>query len=203
MYDGKAAFFDAQAEAPWADGEYGPEERAKLKRLFGLLPDLRGAAVLEPGCGTGRLTRELSEAVGGEGAVLALDISPRMVAVARKRLGDSGNVELRVAELETCELSGRVFDAVLCHQVFPHFNDQSLALTRIAGLLRSTGLLVISHFIGRERINDVHRKAGTAVEADLLPEEPEMRALLEAAGFEILHYEDEDERYLLSARLRG
>jgi hypothetical protein len=55
MNHAKAAFFDAQVDAPWAAEEYGPGEAPKIRRLLteGMLHC--GLSVLEPGCGTGRL----------------------------------------------------------------------------------------------------------------------------------------------------
>jgi 3-polyprenyl-4-hydroxybenzoate decarboxylase len=56
------------------------------------------------------------------------------------------------------------------HQVFPHFDDQEHAAEIIARCLRAGGRLVILHLISRREINDLHRKAGTAVAQDMLPE---------------------------------
>lgn len=52
--------------------------------MLGCLPgDLRGARILDAGCGTGLVTEELAR----RGAdVLAVDISPSLINVARKRL---------------------------------------------------------------------------------------------------------------------
>ncbi len=57
---------------------------AMRARLLGALPaDLAGARVLDAGCGAGQMTRELAER-GAE--VVAVDLSPALVAVARERL---------------------------------------------------------------------------------------------------------------------
>lgn len=203
MYKEKADFFDAQARAPWADNEYTLEEMEKVRRLLRLLPNKQGLTLLEPGCGTGRLTVELAEAVAPGGSVMALDISPRMVEVAKQRLGRCNNAEVLTVELESRILPERAFDAVVCHQVFPHLNDKPRALERMACLLKPQGHLIISHFIGREEINDVHRKAGTVVEHDLLPDAAEMRELLEAGGFDVLELVDMPDFYMLSACLKS
>jgi ubiquinone/menaquinone biosynthesis C-methylase UbiE len=82
----RAAFFDSQVEAPWADTPYGQAENSKLERLFAQCGSLAGCAVLETGCGTGRLTELLSRQVGPIGFVHACDISRRMVQKAQERL---------------------------------------------------------------------------------------------------------------------
>ncbi len=200
-YMKKAAFFDAQAKADWADANYSPEEFEKLDRLLVLLEAAPGMRILEPGCGTGRLTTVLGKAVGVEGAVTALDISVRMANAARRRCAEQKQVQVLQGCLETCSLSVAQFDAVACHQVFPHFNDHVRALDRMARCLRPSGRLVISHFIGREEVNDVHRKAGTVVEKDMLPGEADMLALFGQAGFTVDLLEDTANAYFLSARL--
>ena len=209
MNEAKARFFDAQATAPWADTDYGPDEAAKLARLLALMttlmPTLERSRVLEPGCGAGRLTLELARAVGPEGHVTALDISAGMTARARERLAGYPGVQVLTAALEDLDPGlvatlGGAYDMAVCHQVFPHFDDQGAALARLAGLLKPGGALVVSHFITRARVNDVHRKAGTAVEADLLPDEAGMRAMLREAGFRVRSLEDGELGYYLAAQ---
>ncbi|MFW5488799.1 MAG: class I SAM-dependent methyltransferase [Desulfovibrio sp.] len=202
-YKEKAAFFDGQANAYWADSDYTPEEHEKIRKLLSLLEAGPGKRILEPGCGTGRLTTVLGQSVGPEGGVTALDISARMVETAQRRCAGQPHVQVLVSGLESCSLPESTFDAVACHQAFPHFNDHVLALEYMSRYLRPAGRLVISHFIGRAAINDVHRKGGTAVEKDLLPDADDMRALLAQAGFIVELLEDTDDAYYLAARLRA
>jgi SAM-dependent methyltransferase len=57
---------------------------ARLVELAGLRP---GAAVLDVGCGQGEPALAAAEAVEPGGRVLGIDLSPRMVAAARRRAG--------------------------------------------------------------------------------------------------------------------
>jgi ubiquinone/menaquinone biosynthesis C-methylase UbiE len=201
MNQAQAAFFDSQAEAPWADAPYGESEASKLKRLLSLCGPLKGKAVLEPGCGTGRLTQWLAQVVGPGGCVQACDISGRMVRKAQERTCGLVQVRIYHAAMEDLDLAGGSLDLVLCHQVFPHFKDQSAALAYIAKVLKPGGTLVIAHFECRRHINDVHRKAGTVVEHDQLPERQEIEVMLNAVGLRIRHYFDDPKLgYLLIAR---
>jgi SAM-dependent methyltransferase len=56
-----------------------------------------GDRILDVGCGPGFYITELLEAVGREGAVVGVDISADMLAVAAKRAAGHGNVEFHEA----------------------------------------------------------------------------------------------------------
>lgn len=199
-YKAKAAYFDENATAPWAAAEYGPEEQKKLARLFRYTGSLKGLKVLEPGCGTGRLTEILTDLVGPEGRVTALDISSRMVAAARRRTLGKKNVEIHQTAVEDFALAGDEYDLILCHQVFPHFEDSGSVLILLAKALKVDGRLMVVHFINFEEINDTHRKASTAVAMDMMPEEVEMCHLCDKAGLEVGFILDDHLGYFLSAR---
>ncbi|WP_155310717.1 class I SAM-dependent methyltransferase [Desulfosarcina ovata] len=200
-YLAKACFFDAQVQADWAAQAYGGDEAEKLERLFAVTGCLNGLRLLEPGCGTGRLTAVLAEKVGPHGRVVAMDISPRMVAAARRRLMRFANVDLRMGPVETMADQLGIFDQIVCHQVFPHFADRAAALKTLVRMLKPAGRLVISHFISFAEINDVHRKAGTAVAEDLMPPQQIMQRWCGQCRLTIEQWQDDDNGYLLSALL--
>jgi demethylmenaquinone methyltransferase/2-methoxy-6-polyprenyl-1,4-benzoquinol methylase len=195
----KARFFDAQAQAEWAAPDYTPQERAKIAEVFHSLSSLVGQTVLEPGCGTGRLTQILADRVGPQGRVLAMDISPQMVQMARAKVGGLSNVHLRCASMESCALPWGEVDLVFCHQVFPHFDDQEHAAEIISLCLRPGGRLVILHLISSRKINDLHRKASTAVAQDMLPEQEQMHRIMNQVGLTVEELLDADDRYVLVA----
>jgi len=199
MYSVKAAYFDENVGVPWAATEYGPDEMDKLYRLFQHTGPLRGLKVLEPGCGTGRLTEILSDHIGEDGSVVALDISPRMIDEARRRTAKRGNVGIHLSAIEDFPLEKNSYDLILCHQVFPHFEDKRKVLTMLSRALKMDSRLIVIHFIDFKKINDLHRKAGTAVEADMMPEEMEMRRLFDDAGLDIGFILDDHLGYFLSA----
>ena len=60
--------------------------------------------------------------VGPHGRVVAMDISPRMVAAARQRLFRFANVDICLGSVERMAEQLGVFDQIICHQVFTHFN---------------------------------------------------------------------------------
>jgi ubiquinone/menaquinone biosynthesis C-methylase UbiE len=202
MYEAKAAYFDANVDALWAAPEYGKEEMFKLARLFRHIGPLKGFKVLEPGCGTGRLTEILSNHVGQAGLVVALDISPMMVDAARHRTGVRPNIQIHQCAIEEFWVKMEEYDLIVCHQVFPHFEDKRKVLKALASALKPKGRIVVIHFINRSEINDRHRKAGTAVEMDMMPGQDEMECLFTKTGLEIECILDDHLGYFLSASLR-
>ena len=90
---------------------------AVLARLSGIAPD---ACVLDVGCGTGRVTKELVSLVP-EGRVFAIDASQDMVDVARGQLGDHAEVWCEdVLELDLDEPVDVIVSTATLHWVRDH-----------------------------------------------------------------------------------
>ena len=199
MYRRKAVFFNQQVNEAWAANEYGEQEEKSLKMLFTEADPLEKMKILEPGCGTGRLTRILSDRAGSEGLVVALDISSNMVSAARKKLAGRENVQIHLAAVEDLKFRDNSFDIIICHQVFPHFEDKRKVLELMQKILKKGGKLIIHHFISLEQINNVHRKAGTAVQNDIMPDSEKMKTLFKGAGFQIIFIRDGENGYFLNS----
>jgi ubiquinone/menaquinone biosynthesis C-methylase UbiE len=120
-----------------------PLLRRKAVAAMGLRP---GDAALEVGVGSGRNLPYLLDAVGPGGSVTGIDLSPGMLAEARKLVARRGaaNVELTQADASTAELD-RDFDAVLfslSYSVIPA-DARPAALARAWERLRPGGRLVV------------------------------------------------------------
>jgi len=100
---------------------------------------LRGdEAVLDAGCGTGRVTRVLAGRLP-RGRVIAVDGSESMVAKARENL--PANCDVRFADLAELELDEPV-DAILSTAVFHWVPDHDRLFRRLHDALRPGGRLV-------------------------------------------------------------
>ena len=83
--------------------------------------------------------------------------------------------------------------------MFPHFANKKKVLTSLSKALKPEGKVIVIHFINFDEINDRHRKAGTAVEMDMMPGKDEMRRLFDDTGLEVEFILDDHLGYFLSA----
>jgi cyclopropane fatty-acyl-phospholipid synthase-like methyltransferase len=85
-------------------------------KQFGLRP---GHDVLELGCGVGTQTELIAADLQGSGRLLAVDLSPRSVELARARLSGRTNVEFIAGDAVELELD-RMFDVIVMPDVIEH-----------------------------------------------------------------------------------
>lgn len=133
-------------------------DRMKQLLLSWLPTNLSGTRVLDAGCGTGQAAVELARR-GAE--VLAIDLSPNLVQVARERASESalrGRIDFRSGDMLDAELGS--FDHVLAMDSLIHYEpeDAVAALSALAPRVRGsivwtfaprTPLLAMMHAAGR------------------------------------------------------
>lgn len=156
-----------------------------------------GDRVLDIGCGNGQTTRDAAS-LAPRGRVLGVDLSTRMLDVARRRADEAGlaNVELLQADAQIHPFDPGSFDLALSRTGTMFFGDPVAAFTNIGRALRPAGRLVVLVWQGIER-NDWFRELVAALAAGRdLPRPPpdapgpfsyadpaRSRAVLAAAGF--------------------
>ncbi len=109
-----------------------------------------GERVLDVGCGAGASTLATAEAVGPDGAVLGIDISPALLARAAERVAEAGlgNVTLNRADAATHGFEGDPFDLMISRFGMMFFDDSVAALSNIRSALRPGGRVAFVAWAG-------------------------------------------------------
>ena len=151
-------------------------ERAALAAAVGLAP---GEEVADIGAGTGLFLEPFARAVGAEGRVFAVDISPGFVEHLDARIADEGwtNAQTVLCTERSTELQSASVDAAFVCDTYHHFEYPDHTLASLHDALRPGGRLVIVDFEREEGVSDEwvlnHVRAGKSV----------FRGEIEAAGF--------------------
>ena len=116
-----------------------------------------GERVLDLGTGTGAVAERVASAVGADGEVVGVDISPEMLALARQRVAAGGmqNVTFREGRAEALPVEEAGFDAVLASLSLMYVIDRAAAAREIARVLRPGGRLVAAVWAGPDRCDIV------------------------------------------------
>jgi len=105
--------------------------------------DLRGARVLDLGCGGGLL----SEALARAGAkVIAIDLAPDLIEIAKLHLLESKvDVDYRVQDVaQLAQVEPASFDAICCMEMLEHVPDPPGIVHACARLLKTGAPLIAS-----------------------------------------------------------
>ena len=96
-------------------------------------------AALDIGCGTRAFSRRLAER---SDRVVALDLSPQMIRLARERSRCYSNIEFHVADATTWDFPLERFDCVASLATLHHLPIEEMLL-KMKGALRPGGVLVV------------------------------------------------------------
>lgn len=170
-------------------------DESKINSLLMKVTVRPGQNILDVGTGTGVLIPFLLERLGGDGAIVAVDISGKMIEKARQKITDP-RVSFLILDIEQASL-GRLFDVIFCYSVFPHFSNPEKALCNMYDLLAPGGSLVIMHSDSRETINNRHRRIGGPVGGHELPAVGKLQEMGLRVGFLKMTAEETAAHYFL------
>ena len=171
--------------------------RDAIVAAIGLKP---GDRVADVGTGTGLFVRPLSESVGPDGWVFALDIAPKFLrrVAAIVDAGGLSNVTPVLCGEDSVSLPPDSVDVVFLCDVYHHFEYPTPSLASIRRSLRPGGRLILVDF---ERIEGVSRDW---VLGHVRADKATFRKEIEAAGFTFVDEADVpglSENYFLRFRL--
>jgi SAM-dependent methyltransferase len=138
IYDNEE-FFAGYSRLPRSVG--GLDDAPEWPALQALLPDLRGRAVLDLGCGFGWFCRWAHQ--NGAAYVLGIDVSEKMLAQANATTPDSAITYSR-ADMEGLELAPASFDVVYSSLALHYIANLDGLLSQVHRSLVLGGSLIFS-----------------------------------------------------------
>jgi ubiquinone/menaquinone biosynthesis C-methylase UbiE len=125
------------------------DEVAARETYLSLLDISAGERVLDVGCGSGAVTRDIARRVGDRGLVVGLDASGELLSVARSLAEAAGlghRVEFREGNALRLPFPDGSFDVVVCATVLSHVPEGATAVPELARVLRPGGRLGVFDF---------------------------------------------------------
>ena len=162
-----------------------------------------GDSLLDVGCGTGWAVTYAAGKLS-KGKACGIDLSPGMIAQARKTAAEFSNVEFHVADAEAIPYPDGTFDAIVCTHSFHHYSNPVEALREMKRVLVRDGKLLIQDSdrsaclwvrlwdLFNRTFEKGHIKYYTRREA---------LDLLRKAGFENVHVMDFEHRHLNKGKI--
>jgi len=140
---------DAQTLAGIADvlelrGRH-PQQAAIRAAYLDLIPNWMGRRVLEIGCGTGVVSREITRRVGPTGSVLALDPCRAFLDHAERLAAAEvlGNLTFREADARCLDLADDDFDVAVAVTVLCHVPGREAVLQELRRIVRPGGSVLV------------------------------------------------------------
>ena len=119
-----------------------PDEIAARAAYLDLLGVRPGDRVLEVGCGSGVVTREIARRVGAGGRVVGVDPSPALLTVAREiatRRDVAGRIEFHEGSALALPFDGDSFDRVIAVTVLGHVPRGDAAIPELVRVAAAEG----------------------------------------------------------------
>lgn len=162
-----SACCDASAVPEWLKPLLSNIHEDVLARYYGcglVCPaDLKGARILDLGCGTGRDVYALSQLVGPEGGVVGVDMTDEQLAIAKQyqsyHAEQFGFDNVRfikgyIEKLTELDLAPGSFDVIVSNCVINLSPDKSAVMQGIYDLLKPGGEFYFSDVYADRRVND-------------------------------------------------
>ena len=116
-------------------------ETAEERQPIYIKAGLKNASlVLDVGCGTGEVTRDVCYHTGG--MVIAIDASLELLKVAQRMLAGTHNVQLCIGDAHTLPFNENTFDMVTCNLLLMWVHDPQHVVKEMARVVKPGGKVV-------------------------------------------------------------
>jgi len=153
-----------------------------------------GQTVLDLGSGAGFDCFLAAKAVGPSGKVIGVDMTPEMIAKARRNAASGGyrSVEFRIGEIEHLPVANSSVDVIISNCVLNLSPDKRSVIEDAFRVLKPGGRLAISDIVAAQELpeevrNDLALHSGCMAGATPIPE---LRKVLANAGFRDVKIEE-------------
>lgn len=106
--------------------------------------DLQPRSVLELAAGTGIVTRKLRDSLAENCDLLASDLNPQMLDVAKAKFRSNESVRFAQADAMDLDFGGAIFDVVVCQFGVMFFPDKRHSYTEVHRVLNSQGSYIFN-----------------------------------------------------------
>lgn len=134
--------FDRQASTYDFDIN-GKHARTQYNYLLNKLETLSYHSLLDLGCGTGELLKQIVNQ-SGEKELYGLDISKNMLKIAEEKL--AGVVTLVQGDSEYLPFSEGQFDVILCNDSFHHYPNPDKVVKEVYRVLKKGGIFILCDY---------------------------------------------------------
>lgn len=156
-----------------------------------------GETVLDLGSGAGFDSFLAAKAVGDQGHVIGVDMTPEMVSRARSNAETAGvrNVEFRLGEIENLPVADGTVDVIISNCVINLSPEKARVFREAFRVLRPGGRLAIADVVATAELpadmkHDMALYTGCMAGASLVNE---LELMLQQAGFEDIRIRPKDE----------
>jgi ubiquinone/menaquinone biosynthesis C-methylase UbiE len=135
------------------------------------------AAILDVGCGTGRLLRKAEQRFPNA-RLVGVDAAPEMLKKAQASLPNGSSIRFQQAVAENLPFADAQFDVVFSTLTFHHWQEQTRGISEVARVLTPGGRWLVAEVMPRGVIGGVLR----IFRMNQFPEPQKFEAMLSKAG---------------------
>jgi len=158
---------------------FEPVQKAVLELAAQQIP--HPAAILDVGCGTGRLLRTAADQFP-DARLEGVDVAEGMIEQAKASAGPSSKISYQLATAEDLPFPAGQFDLAFSTMTFHHWADQRRGVAELARVMAPSGRWILADFIATGWLRYVRR----LFRLTRFLERDELDAMLASAGLRVV-----------------